>query len=171
MTLLSQFIHVAEAAQFKMLIFSLILLGVPHGALDLYIEKKNISNEFSKSDKVLFKYLLNIIVYALLWYISPIAALVIFILITAYHFGEIDWIGQNRSSHAPSSVFFTWDVLDRVFFIHQYRGRLTDFSIRWCINYFWRTMDAISKPNCSHRTFHYWCALLYTFYKEIFFLL
>jgi hypothetical protein len=116
MTLLSQYIHLVEAAQFKMLIFSLILLGVPHGALDLYIEKKNMSDEFSKSDKVLFKYLLNIIVYALLWYISPIAALLIFILITAFHFGEIDWMGKT-DHRVHQLVYFLLGLCWIVYFL------------------------------------------------------
>jgi Brp/Blh family beta-carotene 15,15'-monooxygenase len=44
----------------------------------------------------LLKYIGNIIAYAIIWYLFPIAALVIFILITAFHFGEIDWMGKSN---------------------------------------------------------------------------
>lgn len=79
-----------------MLIISLIVLGVPHGALDLYIERKNLQDDHSKSNPALVKYIVNILTYSLLWYLSPLIALVIFILITAYHFGEIDWLGKSN---------------------------------------------------------------------------
>lgn len=92
---LSNYFTVADADQFKLLICTMILFGVPHGALDLYIESKNIDSSQQNDRKILLKYLLNIIVYALLWYISPLVSLCFFILITAFHFGEIDWIGKS----------------------------------------------------------------------------
>jgi Brp/Blh family beta-carotene 15,15'-monooxygenase len=33
----------------------------------------------------------------LVWYFIPSVALIIFILITAYHFGEIDWLGKSET--------------------------------------------------------------------------
>lgn len=79
--------------QISFLIFVLILFGVPHGALDLYIDQ-HLSQNTSNQKIFLFKYLGNIILYALVWYFFPILALIIFIVITAYHFGEIDWMGK-----------------------------------------------------------------------------
>lgn len=82
------------STQISFLIFILILFGVPHGALDLYIDQHLHPSE--KGQKIfLVKYLANILAYALVWYFIPIAALIIFILITAFHFGEIDWMGKT----------------------------------------------------------------------------
>jgi Brp/Blh family beta-carotene 15,15'-monooxygenase len=82
------------STQISFLIFILILFGVPHGALDLYIDQHLHPSE--KGQKIfLVKYLANILAYALVWYFIPIAALVIFIFITAFHFGEIDWMGKT----------------------------------------------------------------------------
>ena len=82
--------------QISFLIFILILFGVPHGALDLYIDQHLHPSE--KGQKIfLVKYLANILAYALVWYFFPIIALVIFIMITAFHFGEIDWMGKTHS--------------------------------------------------------------------------
>lgn len=81
--------------QISFLVFILILFGIPHGALDLYIDQK--VNEGENNKRFLFKYLVNIILYALLWYFAPVIALIIFILITAYHFGEIDWLGKSET--------------------------------------------------------------------------
>lgn len=94
LTALSNFFPVQDSNQFKLLIFTMILFGVPHGALDLYIEGKNIHTSEQKDRAILLKYLLNILAYAALWYFSPLIALVFFIIITAFHFGEIDWIGK-----------------------------------------------------------------------------
>jgi Brp/Blh family beta-carotene 15,15'-monooxygenase len=74
----------------------LILFGVPHGALDLYIDQ-HLQKTDSKQVVFLAKYIANILVYASIWYFFPIAALVIFIFITAYHFGEIDWMGKTST--------------------------------------------------------------------------
>jgi Brp/Blh family beta-carotene 15,15'-monooxygenase len=84
------------STQISFLIFVLILFGVPHGALDLYIDqhlnKKNVNQKL-----FLLKYVGNIMAYALVWYCFPIVALIIFILITSYHFGEIDWLGKTNT--------------------------------------------------------------------------
>jgi Brp/Blh family beta-carotene 15,15'-monooxygenase len=69
---------------------------VPHGALDLYIDQ-HLHKSDSNQKIFLLKYIGNIIAYALVWYFFPTAALVIFILITAYHFGEIDWMGKTEN--------------------------------------------------------------------------
>ncbi len=81
--------------QISFLIFVLIIFGVPHGALDLYIDQHLHKTE-NNQGKFLLKYIANILVYSLVWYFSPITALVIFILITAFHFGEIDWMGKTH---------------------------------------------------------------------------
>lgn len=73
----------------------MVLFGVPHGALDLYIEGKNIASNDVKGNSVLWKYLMNILAYSLLWYFFPLLSLIVFIIITAYHFGEIDWMGKS----------------------------------------------------------------------------
>jgi Brp/Blh family beta-carotene 15,15'-monooxygenase len=74
----------------------LILFGVPHGALDLYIDQH--LNKTNANQKLfLLKYLANIVLYATVWYFFPIMALIIFILITSYHFGEIDWMGKANN--------------------------------------------------------------------------
>jgi Brp/Blh family beta-carotene 15,15'-monooxygenase len=86
----------AAGTQISFLILILILFGVPHGALDLYIDQ-HLQKTDSKQVVFLAKYIANILVYASIWYFFPIAALVIFIFITAYHFGEIDWMGKTST--------------------------------------------------------------------------
>jgi Brp/Blh family beta-carotene 15,15'-monooxygenase len=99
--------------QVSFLILVLILFGVPHGALDLYIDQ-HLNKSQSNQKLFLVKYIANIIGYALIWYFFPIAALIIFILITAYHFGEIDWLGKTDNivqKIAYSIIGLLWILL------------------------------------------------------------
>ena len=102
-----------NSTQISFLIAVLILFGVPHGALDLYIDQHLHKSE-SNQKIFLLKYIANIIAYALVWYFFPVAALIIFILITAYHFGEIDWLGKTDNAvqkMAYSVIGLLWILL------------------------------------------------------------
>ena len=102
-----------NSTQISFLIAVLILFGVPHGALDLYIDQHLHKSE-SNQKIFLLKYIANIIAYAVVWYFFPVAALVIFILITAYHFGEIDWLGKTDNviqKMAYSFIGLLWILL------------------------------------------------------------
>jgi Brp/Blh family beta-carotene 15,15'-monooxygenase len=102
-----------NSTQISFLIAVLILFGVPHGALDLYIDQHLHKSE-SNQKIFLLKYIANIIAYAMVWYFFPVAALVIFILITAYHFGEIDWLGKTDNiiqKMAYSVIGLLWILL------------------------------------------------------------
>ena len=101
------------STQISFLIAVLILFGVPHGALDLYIDQ-HLHKSGSNQKIFLLKYIANIIAYAVVWYFFPVAALIIFILITAYHFGEIDWLGKTDNAVqkiAYSVIGLLWILL------------------------------------------------------------
>ncbi len=102
-----------NSTQISFLIIVLILFGVPHGALDLYIDQ-HLKKSESNQKRFLLKYIANIIAYSLVWYFFPVAALIIFILITAYHFGEIDWLGKTENTVqkiAYSVIGLLWILL------------------------------------------------------------
>lgn len=94
--LLELLLSPASSTQISFLIIILILFGVPHGALDLYIDQ-HLQKSDAKQSVFLLKYIANIILYATIWYFFPVLALIIFIAITAFHFGEIDWMGKTDS--------------------------------------------------------------------------
>lgn len=82
--------------QLTVLFSTLFVLGIPHGALDFYIDQKINKTSGAKHKYIfLLKYILNMAAYALVWYFLPTIAIVIFIGVTAYHFGEIDWLGKS----------------------------------------------------------------------------
>ena len=84
--------------QVTLLLIVLFVLGIPHGALDFFIDKKIQNTHGMRHTLVFFgKYFSNMAIYAMIWYYLPTLAILIFIALTAYHFGEIDWIGKAEN--------------------------------------------------------------------------
>ncbi len=84
--------------QVNLLLVILFTLGIPHGALDFFSDKKMEQQEGIRHSLLFFgKYFSNMAIYALIWYYLPTVAIIIFIALTAYHFGEIDWIGKAEN--------------------------------------------------------------------------
>jgi len=71
----------------------LISTGIPHGAIDHLIEEKTATtlNRSFSLDKFLATYLLQMGLYAVLWFFMPALSLSIFLILSAWHFGESDF--------------------------------------------------------------------------------
>ena len=75
-------------------IFSIIFIGIPHGALDGAI---SITLGYSKKLRLQLYFILTYIlvscVVIILWYFLPVITLVLFILTSIFHFGcgDLDW--------------------------------------------------------------------------------
>jgi len=69
-----------------------IMMGIPHGAIDHLIEEKYLEKQQKPFSlfRFLFKYIFQIVVYALLWFLMPALSLFLFLLLSAWHFGESD---------------------------------------------------------------------------------
>lgn len=88
---------------------TIFLTGIPHGALDYYVASQTQLQAGSKLalSKFLLRYLVNILAYSIIWIISPTIGLIIFIVLTAFHFGEVDWpLRQNTKQDALLYTFF-----------------------------------------------------------------
>jgi lycopene beta-cyclase len=90
---------------YPILLIGFLVVGIPHGALDHIISKKN--------DKGLFRfiaqYLFLIIINFALWQIDTTLALVLFICYSSFHFGESEWIesdGKINSLKGKIHSFF-----------------------------------------------------------------
>jgi Brp/Blh family beta-carotene 15,15'-monooxygenase len=85
-------IPISFQVQAGILLTGFIFLGIPHGAADILVAKYQsfaTRNHFSLS-KFLLQYLLQILVFGILLWLFPIPALLVFLCIAAYHFGETD---------------------------------------------------------------------------------
>lgn len=69
----------------------IFLFGILHGANDILLIKKIYNNNKVSNTKLLMYYIGVVLTGALLFYFIPTIALLLFIIISAYHFGEQHW--------------------------------------------------------------------------------
>lgn len=75
-----------------LVLFSVFLIGIPHGAIDHIISSKLFGTGESLSGHLLFysSYLVIMLVLGLIWIFAPVIGMIIFLLISLYHFGQAD---------------------------------------------------------------------------------
>ncbi len=80
----------------QLLVFGLILVlvGIPHGGIDHLIHNPNIRPQGLAH--FIGGYLLLMLVYGLLWWLLPLAALLAFLAMSAYHFGQSHFLGKGQ---------------------------------------------------------------------------
>ena len=91
--------------QLAISVFLVFSLGIIHGANDIKIMRKVQSNRNSFL-KLLFLYLLSIFFVGLIFLWLPKIALAVFIIISAYHFGEQHFNGLEVASGYLKYIFF-----------------------------------------------------------------
>lgn len=111
--------------QFQIVFFlaSILVAGIPHGSLDHLVYRRNVELSGNLFSRVLFlgfyhKYL---ILYGVLWFMQPGLASLVFVFLSAYHFGEIDWIwlkGNNSRSHKLLAFLYGFVLLSSLFLFH-----------------------------------------------------
>jgi Brp/Blh family beta-carotene 15,15'-monooxygenase len=98
-------------ATLQLIFFGLgvILFGIPHGSLDhfIYHQERNEKMNVKSLGKFLLFYIGFAILYALLWLISVELSILLFILISAYHFGEMDLKGLSIQTSLSSRILFS----------------------------------------------------------------
>lgn len=85
------------------LLGSILLIGLPHGACDFQLLRKKDSEPRSLKDfsKILTLYTLLAAVIALLWFVLPEISLAAFLILTAWHFGSGDEVWSSSGTVAP----------------------------------------------------------------------
>ena len=76
----------------NLLIFSGILsFGIIHGANDILLLKKSLDKNINSIKFLIIVYLIMVILFGFFFYLVPFLALLSFILLSSYHFGEQQW--------------------------------------------------------------------------------
>jgi Brp/Blh family beta-carotene 15,15'-monooxygenase len=73
--------------QLILLLTTVTIIGIPHGYFDFLIAKKLFNKHENWLVKFIFVYTSLSLVYLLVWFISPALALIIFLIMSIYHFG------------------------------------------------------------------------------------
>jgi Brp/Blh family beta-carotene 15,15'-monooxygenase len=97
-------IAIPEAVDYAFFGLLIVFTGIPHGAVDHLVEARNRSLHEQKFllPRFLFIYVLQMAVYGLLWYLFPALSLLLFLILSAWHFGESDT--------EPAPVHWLWDI-------------------------------------------------------------
>lgn len=94
--------------QWVLLSAGLLAVGIPHGAVDHLLESGKIHGK--PRPVFILKYLGIMLLYLLLWKWFPVASLLIFLLYSAFHFGQAD-IQEWQIGRLPHIKSFFWGVL------------------------------------------------------------
>ena len=132
--------------------FLLILsFGILHGANDLQlIEKIDVVKSSNSTLKILVYYVIVVLIGILLFYIFPLLALLIFIVVSAYHFGEQQW--QKLPNALPMWSLISYQflygfvILFLLFVFHTNQvqiiiSNITNFNIP--TEYFWESLKVL----------------------------
>jgi Brp/Blh family beta-carotene 15,15'-monooxygenase len=82
------------AVQFGVFSVILVLVGIPHGGIDHLIHNPEIRPKGLVH--FIIRYLLLMSAYGLLWWLLPVAALIAFLGMSAYHFGQSHFLEQGQ---------------------------------------------------------------------------
>ncbi len=74
------------------LLLGIVITGIPHGAMDHYIARQQAINEGRAFHirHFIATYVVWILLYSALWWMSPGCSLLLFLVLSAWHFGETD---------------------------------------------------------------------------------
>lgn len=107
--------------------FILILsIGVVHGANDLLIIKKYSKKEIKRSEALYFFYYLAIVLLGFVFfYVFPSIALLTFVVVSIYHFGEQHWeVNLSKSDSVYRNKIFLFISHGIIFFIIIFMNNL-----------------------------------------------
>ncbi len=87
----------------------ILLLGVPHGATD-HILFRHVKKDYDKGwlSRFFVRYFLLMGLLALTWWILPSLALLVFLAISAYHFGQSQWHHLKTSKSVKNALYISW---------------------------------------------------------------
>lgn len=114
---------ISESVQWILFAGTMLLTGIPHGAIDHLVDEQNRlqqNKQFSMAG-FLTNYLSRMALYAVLWWFFPVLAFVVFMGISAFHFGETDLIALPKQKKAEGLLFLSygWVLLSILLFTHQ----------------------------------------------------
>ena len=158
----SFFNHKSQIFVCFLLIFT---FGILHGANDLQlIDKIDVLKDKKNSTlRILIYYIMFVLLGILSFYIFPLVALILFIIVSAYHFGEQQW--QKLPNDLPIFTLILYRflygfvILSLLFVFHTIQvqniiSTITTFKIP--VGYFWEILKASGIAFIFISCFLYW---------------
>ena len=94
-----------SVVQFSLFGIILLSIGIPHGAIDQLISNPKIDRKGLR--KFLVSYISLIGAYLALWYFIPVLALLAFLIMSAYHFGQSHFLTVPANPKFSSVLFLS----------------------------------------------------------------
>lgn len=99
-------------------VLGILTLGIAHGSIDNVLS----GTKSGKSNlQFILKYVLVVVLFATIWWLFPNLAFILFVLVSAYHFGQAQFVEYNLDHPALSKLLFlSWGavVLSLLFFFN-----------------------------------------------------
>lgn len=112
----------SQRIQVTFFVALILLTGIPHGSLDHLIQEANDKrqNRVYNFAKFIVKYLLLMAVYGLAWYWFSGISLMVFLIISAWHFGETDLenVPLNSRIWSFTRLFYGFYILSFILLTH-----------------------------------------------------
>lgn len=93
-----------SAVEYGIAVAGILIAGIPHGAMD-HITASYLEGTRFRLIKYLIQYILSALLYLAVWFLFPGVALLLFLLLTAWHFGETDLVCFSNKKNAPVLIF------------------------------------------------------------------
>ncbi|MEM8565759.1 MAG: Brp/Blh family beta-carotene 15,15'-dioxygenase [Bacteroidota bacterium] len=118
-----------EEIQAYLFLLILVTVGIPHGALDHKIVFTNES--YRKRDKIKFyvTYVILMLVTGLCWFINAQWSFILFLFISAFHFGQSQFYYVNLKGILAGLLYFSWGVVLLSSIIWLNLGECIDFFL------------------------------------------
>ena len=102
--------EVLQHIQYPLLAVLVLLVGLPHGATDFLLFQRIIGVQLSPKQIFHFfiYYLSAVFGYFLVWLFFPVPALILFLGISSYHFGQSNWHYLQAPRWLSSLVYMVW---------------------------------------------------------------
>ena len=113
-------------------LFIMLTIGIPHGSIDHIIAFLNPETRRFKNKFYFFLIYLSLIFFnILLWIISPYFGLLVFLIISCYHFGETQVIGYSSTKNKILNFVLGSNILLSLFLnnIFELQEILSSFSL------------------------------------------
>ncbi len=95
-----------------MSIIGIATFGVAHGAIDHVLYQSKTVTPGAGHAQFIIQYLIVAALFALLWFVAPVIALMLFLIISAYHFGQSQYTGLvSLSKGLKGMLYFSWGGL------------------------------------------------------------
>lgn len=107
-------------------LFFILTLGIPHGAIDHVLFR----NSEKKSPLFFYSFYLGMMLLGLaIWAFSPQIAFTLFIILSAFHFGQSQFVSYNFKPLFRNTLYLTWGLSLLAGLMHYKSQELSDLSL------------------------------------------